>query len=431
MDLYQLGRKLRRFAEAAMVRVAPLTHIVPERFRHRLRDGILRVSGISKGREPRRLPAPWQPGQDPAGINLYGFFKASNGLAQGVRLYAGAIDQAGIPLSCLNTDFLYWLPQNDTSWDSRLTQQAPYAINVVHINPDQWVEATNCYPISFFDGRYTIGVWLWELEDIPAAWSASLPYVRELWAPSRFIADALRKVTDIPVTVIPYGVEAPQDERLNRADFGLPEDAFLVLVMYDANSYASRKNPEGAIEAFLRAFGTHPDRARLVIKINHPQKADLRRIERLLGKDGPYILIRETMDKPRLNRLIALCDVYLSLHRSEGFGLVMAEAMLLGVPTVATGWSANTEFMPEDCACLVGCSLVPVGEAYQYAAPGQRWADPDLYRAADALRRLMDDPEAARAMAARGQRYIREHLSPEVCARRIRERFDTILQEGG
>lgn len=413
-----------------MVRLAPLTHIVPERTRHRLRDGILRLSGISRGREPRRLPEPWQPGRDPDGINLFGFFKAQNGLAQGVKLYATAIEEAGIPHSFLNTDFLYWLPQDDSTWDSRLSLQAPYAVNVVHINPDQWVEATNCYPLSCFDGRYTIGVWLWELEDIPEAWTAAFPYVHELWAPSRFIADALRKVSPVPVTVIPYGIEAPQDESLSRSDFGLPEDDFLVLVMYDANSYASRKNPEGAIRAFLEAFGSRPEGARLVIKINHPQKQDLRRIEQLLGRDGPYILIRETMDKPRLNRLIALCDVYCSLHRSEGFGLVMAEAMLLGVPTVATGWSANAEFMPPDCAWPVDCTWVPVGDAYQYGSPEQRWAEPDIHQAAEMLRNIRSDPAAAREKAARGQVLIRTDFSPAVCARRIRERLDLILKKG-
>ena len=431
MDLYRLKRRMRRCAEAAMVRLAPLTHIVPEGARHRLRDAILRLSGISKGREPRRLPEAWQPGRDPEGINLFGFFKAHNGLAQGVKLYASAIEKAGIPHSFLNTDFLYWLPQDDTAWDSRLSLQAPYAVNVVHINPDQWVEATNCYPIRCFDGRYTIGVWLWELEDIPSAWSSAFPYVNELWAPSRFIADALRKTAPVPVTVIPYGIEAPQDESLNRSDFGLPEDAFLVLVMYDANSYASRKNPEGAIRAFLEAFGAHPARARLVIKVNHPQKQDIRRIEQLLGRDGPYILLREAMDKPRLNRLIALCDVCLSLHRSEGFGLVMAETMLLGVPTVATGWSANTEFMPPDGSWLVDYTLVPVGTAYQYAEQGQRWADPDISCAAAILRSIERDPASARAIAARGQAYIRSEFSPEVCARRMRDRLAAILSKGG
>ncbi len=428
MSAGPLKRRFRRAAEQIIIRVAPLTHLIPERLRHGVRDGLLKITGISKGKTPRRPPLPFEPGRDPAGINLFGFFKAQNGLAQGLKLYARAIEEAGICHRFLNTDFLYWLPQNDTDWDEKLSGKAEFAVNVVHINPDQWVEACNNFPIETFDGRYNIGVWLWELETIPASWCDQLKYVDELWAPSTFIAEALRRITDKPVIFMPYGIEAPTEEGLSRADFGLPEDAFLALIMFDSNSYASRKNPAGAIEAFLRAFGPEDAGAKLVIKVNHPKEEDLKAIRRAMGDESRYILIDETLSKRRLNRLISLCDVFVSLHRAEGFGLVMGEAMALGVPVVATDWSANVDFMPHDVACMVDASLIPVDGSYQFDDGSQRWADPDLDQAAGYLRKLRGDPAWAKELGLKGQAFIHGSFSVANTAERMKQRLAAILE---
>ena len=422
-----LKSRLKQRLEKGLRVLAPLTHIVPEKARHAARDGILRAAGIGHGREPRRLPLPYCPGQDPAGVNLFGFFRAENGLAQGVKCYARAIEESGLAHCFLNTDFLYWLPQNDASWDDRLSPTADYAVNIVHINPDQWAEACNAFPLSAFDGRYTVGVWLWELETIPAQWADTVRYVNELWAPSTFIAEALRKSVDVPVTVIPYGIETPCEDGLARADFGLPEDAFLVLAMFDSNSYASRKNPFGAIDAFRKAFGPEVRDVRLVLKVNNPTKEDLKAIRNRFGEDSRLILVTDILRKPRLNRLISLCDVFVSLHRAEGFGLVMAEAMSLGVPVVATNWSANTDFMTPEVACMVDADLIPVGGAYQFGDGTHRWADPDLGQAAAFLRRLYSDREWREEIGRRGQAHIREHGSVQRTAALIRARVDEIL----
>ena len=422
-----LKSRLKQRLERALAILAPLTHIVPVQMRHAARDRILRAAGISHGREPRGLPAPYEPGKYPPGINLFGFFRAENGLAQGVKCYARAVEAAGIPHCFLNTDFLYWLPQRDTDWADKLSSEARYAVNVVHVNPDQWAEACNGFPPEAFDGRYTVGVWLWELETIPAQWKEQVPYVNELWAPSTFIADALRRSVDVPVTVIPYAIETPCDEGLTRADFGLPENAFLALAMFDSNSYASRKNPFGAIDAFRRAFPPEERDVRLVLKVNNPQKEDLRQIRKRLEGDGRVILVTESFPRRKLNRFIALCDVFVSLHRAEGFGLVMAEAMSLGVPVVATNWSSNTDFMTPETACLVDAALIPVGDAYQFGDGTRRWADPDLDQAASCLRRLRDDPDWRNEIGQKGQAHIRETLSPERIGRLIQSRLTEIL----
>lgn len=382
------------------------------------------MRGLQSRTEP---PKQYVPGAFPPGINLYGFFRAEMGLAQGVKLYEAAMERAGIPHTLLNTKFLDWLPQNDTTYDDRLTKENRYAINVIHINPDQWMEATGEFPRSQFDGHYNIGVFLWELETIPDNWRPILDYVDEVWTPSEFIARAVRKETEKPVTVIPYGIETPYDETVTRADFGIAEDDFAVLMMFDSNSFAARKNPEGVMDAFREAFGDRPEKTRLVIKINNPTEQDIAFVNEHAGNRDAVTLITGRMDKKRLNALIRLCDVYISLHRSEGFGLVMAEAMSLGVPVVATNWSSNVEFMPPEAACMVGYTKVPVNNRYQFDNGEMTWAEADVHEAAGYLKKLKDDPAWRQEIARAGQDYIRRHLTTEQCGERIRKRTDEIL----
>lgn len=376
-----------------------------------------------------RVPAPYVPGRYPPGINLYGLFKAEIGLSEGVKLYARALEEGGIPHRLLDLDFMPFLRQEDQSFDDRLTIENQYAINVVHINPPQWLDALGTFPIKQFDGHYNIAVILWELEQFPAEWRMIFDYIDEVWAPSAFIAEAVKKETGKPVTLIPYGMETPYDEGLTRADFGLADDEFLVLMMFDSRSYASRKNPGAAIDAFREAFGERPEKVRLVIKINNPTEEDIAFVEAHTGGSA-YTLITERMVKQRLNSLIRLCDVFLSLHRAEGFGLAMAEAMALGTPAVATGWSANAEFMPEEVSCPVRCTLVPVNGAYPSAGEDSRWAEPDSHHAAEILRRLKEDPAYYREKAEAGQQYIREKLSLQRCAEGMRRRMKEILRDG-
>lgn len=422
MDIETLKNRIKTRIRNFIFTNTTLKKLIPEKIRH-LFSGRIMEHCVSR----TSVPEPYIPGKYPKGINLFGFFKAENGLAQGCKLYAGALEAAGIPRTFLNTDFLDWLPQQDTAFDSRLSKAPAYAVNVIHINPDQWQEACGMFPRDAFNGHYNIGVFLWELETVPDTWIPIFDYIDEIWTPSEFIASAIRKSTDKPVTVIPYGIDTPKDDAVTRADFGLPEDMFLALTMYDSNSYASRKNPGAAMDAFVKAFGPKPEKARLVIKISNPKPEDLAFIESKLGANGPFILMTDRLDKPRLNALISLCDVFISLHRSEGFGLVMAEAMNLGVPVIATDWSSNTEFMPHDAACMVGYSLIPVGEDYQFGDGKRVWADANVEEAAAYLSRLAADADYRKEIAAAGQAYISQNLSVSGCGRKMAARLDQLI----
>ena len=418
----QLILTCKKYLKLFVRKAAPFTHFIPASLRHRAAQAMLQAAKPWKYHQP----ASYEPGRFPNGVNLFGFFKAENGLAQGTKLYAASIEAAGIPHTFLNTDFLDWLPQLDTTFDSRLSKEAKYAVNIVHINPDQWEEACLCYPEESFDHHYNIGVWLWELETIPHSWKSCLANVDELWAPSEFIASALRKETDKPVTVIPYGIAVPANETLSRADFGLPEDRFLVLTMYDSNSYSSRKNPGASMKAFREAFSGLPGKGLLVIKVGNPKDEDLAFIrESMQGVD--YMLITERMEKSRLNSLISLCDVFISLHRSEGFGLVMAEAMALHTAVIATNWSSNTEFMDRESCCMVDYSLIPVNDNYQFGQQEHRWADADVHQAAAYLQKLYADPGFLQEKTEKAYQKISAEFSVTATSLKMKARLSEIF----
>lgn len=412
---------LRRVAK----RFAPLFRFVPKGLRQSARA---KLEGLQKA-DPRP-PLAYVPDAHPVGVNLIGLFRAEMGLGQGARLYAKALERSGLPHALIDTDFLFLSPQRDDSFRAKLSNQPKYAINVTHLNPDQYRTAAAVFPAEVFDKRYNIAVWLWELENIPEEWHWAFAHLNEIWTPSRFVQEAVQKVSPVPVTLLPYGIEAPVEEGCARASFGLPEGVFVVLCMFDASSFVSRKNPMAAVEAFIRAFGQRAEPAVLVVKINHPKVEDVQAIKARFGDSKNLVVISETMRKKRVNALIQCCDVLISLHRSEGFGLILAEAMLLGTPVVATNWSANTEFMHPGVACMVDYRLIPTGGDYAYGHARQRWADADIDQAAAYLTRLYEDKGYYEEIARAGQTHIAQRFPLEGSALAIKRRVGEICGQG-
>ncbi len=268
-------------------------------------------------------------------------------------------------------------------------------------------------PRDALAGRRVIGFWAWELPRVPSSWAQGAKFVHEIWAPSPFAAEALAPLLPGRVRAVPFPlaeVELPVSG--TRASFGLPEDAFIVTTIFNLASSFTRKNPLAAIAAFKAAFGVSPAHL-LVLKLSHTEAfpEDLRRI-RAAMRDAPNIrLLTGTIALPELHGLIAASDVILSLHRSEGFGLVPATAMLLGRPVVATGWSGNMAFMAPEVSALVSYRLIPAqDERGVFAVPGALWAEPEVEEAAAWLRRLADDPALRGAMGAAGRDYARSKL---------------------
>jgi glycosyltransferase involved in cell wall biosynthesis len=269
-------------------------------------------------------------------------------------------------------------------------------------------------------GRRVIGCWAWELPILPPDWRAGLPFVHDVWVPSSFTASAIEPLLPGRVRVVrpPLAEFPPVPARLGRADFGLPEGCVITLVAFNLASSFVRKNPLAAISAFRTAFADRHDRL-LLLKIGNPHHfpADFKLIQAAAAElDNVRI---ETRELPPADHfaLMAAADIVLSLHRSEGLGLVLAEAMLLHRPVVATGWSGNLDFMDEQSAALVPVQLVaPVDPRRVLEAEGAMWAEPDTGVAAQHLRRLADDASARTALGERGYASAMSHFGLDTLA---------------
>ena len=371
------------------------------------RRALIRTATTLAAPKPDRLPPRTAPG-----LALLGEFSRPSGLGMGVRLVRAALDGMAVPTVALDTD-------------ARGGALPPAGMPLLlHVNPPSLPLALLQQDRALIRGRRVIGMWNWELPVVPAAWRSGLRFVHEVWVTSQFTARAMAALMPadgrIPLRVVSYplAVAPPTPAPLGRAAFGLPEDALVVLVSFNLASSFVRKNPLAAVAAFLAAFGDRPDRI-LVLKVGHPGHfpddfALLR--EAVAGAANIRLETRE-MPQAEAHALTATADIVLSLHRSEGFGLVPAEAMLLGRPVVATGWSGNMDFMDADSAALVPFTLVPARDPRGVLeAPGAVWAEPDIEAAAAALRHLAGDPAARLALGARGQAHARKALGPDSLA---------------
>lgn len=369
---------------------------------------------------------PYENGRYEHGVNLIGNICAESGLGQSCRLVASALDKTGFPLSIYKYEQLGAEGQGDHSWENRLSKELPYDVNLIHINPHELGLAFIQQDASVWNYRYNIGYWLWELEEFPDEWIPCFQCLDEIWAPSEFICNAIRKKTTLPVRCMSYYVGVHIGTIYERKHFGIPEDKFLYLMMYDQSSCMERKNPIGVLNAFKMAFEKENENVGLVIKINNPTPESRKQIRSVLDGYTNVYLIEETLSRDEVNSLTKCVDVVVSLHRAEGFGLVLAEAMLLGTPTVATNWSSNTEFMNENVACMVDYELITIEKDMPPFKAGNRWADANLDQAAGYMKKLYEDKEYYEMIRKNAKEYAEEKLGMDQAAGRMRERLKEI-----
>lgn len=366
------------------------------------------------------------------GAVLVGHPYAVLGRGEDVRTGACAFAAADIPFTLRNTFGDYGketaVLHPGFPFMDRIDSRTAHKANVFYLNANEMDNAFAYLGSDFYAGRYNIGYWAWELSQFPDAWQGAFRYVDEIWVHTRFIQQAVADKAPCPVLWMPVAVaSAGSTQSFSRAYFGLPENRFLVLFFFDFRSFIHRKNPEAAIRAFTTAFlddAVTP--VNLVIKMNGteacPEDYQVFRDSDVV-RDPRVILIDRVMSDWEIKELVRLCDCFLSLHRSEGFGRGLAEAMYFGKPVVATGYSGNLDFMNEANSCLVDCILVPVGsDEYPYGA-GQRWAEPDVEQAAWYLRRLVMDPTYAAAIGQRAAHYIQTYHSFAAVGARHRRRL--------
>ncbi len=363
-----------------------------------------------------------------AGALLVGYPKAELGMGEHVRLSAQSFMEADLPFGVYNFDHSVVARQEDDRYNTLITDKPEYKANIFHINADQMEIARDVLGQDFFDGRYNIGYWAWELSRFPDEWLPATELVDEIWAPSQFIQHSISEKARCPVVWMPLAVKAaPLNESLS-VDFGVSDDDFVFMFYFDFASFATRKNPEASIEAFKRAFDGREDNVRLVIKVmgNYVHRPEIERLKKRVSRDPRIVVIDKVLSHEEMALLVNRCDCFVSLHRSEGFGRGMAEAMIYGKPVIATNYSGNTDFMNHDNALLVDFTLVPVKKGCYVHWENQVWAEPNLEQAACHMRKAFEDREYADRIGLAGKTYIEQHHSPDVVATRYRDRLGRI-----
>lgn len=353
----------------------------------------------------------------PAGVNFIGYARGGLGLGENLRRFAEAAREGGYPFALIDFNANLGERGRDHRLDAWIQDTNPYPVNVFFVNADQMATARAHFGERFLAGRRNIGFWFWELETFPEPWRSALDQVDEVWVASRFVAAAIGAHTTKPVRRLALPVSVPLPRPYTRAEFGLPPSGFAFLFSFDFHSYAQRKNPLATIAAFRRAFPLGTEPALLVVKSTNGARvpALLAQVQAAADSDPRIVLIDAFLDRDAAMGLVSVVDSYVSLHRAEGFGLGIAEAMWLGKPVIATAYSGNMDFTRPDNSCLVSATMVPVGADEYPFGEGQHWAEPDLDQAAGYMQRLVAEPAWASALGQAGAGYIRRHHSNEAC----------------
>lgn len=353
----------------------------------------------------------------PTGLNLVGYLTHPTGVGEVARSVAAALTEKDVALKHIDVAMEPIVPPTGVLYDSTL----------MCVNADMTPLVRQALGPDLFHGRRTIGFWHWETSRFPREWHNHFSLIDELWVASDFVRHTLAPLCPVPVLTMPVPVHVCPSPGVNRASFGLPDDRFLWLFAFDARSYIARKNPEAVVEAYHRAFGAASKHTHLVIKAHHIHEypeaaASLHAVVAAVGGT----LITNAMERGTVAGLFAACDGYVSLHRSEGFGLTMAEAMALGKPVVATGYSGNLDFMKPTNSYLVNYDLVHIDPPSAVYKAEYEWAEPDVDHAASLMAAVVDHPHEALHRARHAAQDLSSYYAPSVVAHTITERLATL-----
>jgi glycosyltransferase involved in cell wall biosynthesis len=361
------------------------------------------------------------------GVELTGYLRASVGVGEAARRYAMALRSVGVPVVERDVP-LQGRDSIEAEWPAAdLLEPSEVAFNLLCMNPEQMVPYLAEPNAPDQAGRMTIGVWTWEVDVLPHRWSEACQGLTEVWTNSHFAATLLAKELPVPVIGFPPPLMLPTEAGVvTSSEFDLPA-GFRVLVMFDYLSTVERKNPLGAIDAYTRAFEPS-DGAILVLKSVNGHHRPERRAEIIAAaSDRPdVVLIDRTFVPSERDALITTCDCYLSLHRSEGHGMALAEAMSMGKPVVATSYGGNVEFMNDANSYLVGWTPAHVGEKVEHYPASAMWADPDVEEAAQTLLAIRADLPAARKKAEHGKADVWSMLGPAAVGASMRSRLEML-----
>ena len=441
------GRRVRRqlarlyYSGAGEALKAASRKLMGRRLHGRLRKLLVGASSETESPMPSRsatastVTAPPIRVQDELGVNVIGYLQAETGMGEAARGLVRALSATGVPHTLHSLELGVLSRREDPSFPVSRSDFR-HDVNLMVVNADQVeVVARNLGPGAFAHRR-TVGYWLWELELFPDRYREAFRPFCEVWTPSRFCLDALSCVAPIPVRRVPIPVVLPREAEAAGTDrslaagirvrLGLPVDRFLFLFTFSHLSYAARKNPMAAVEAFRRAFPEPDDfeaaGAPLLVLKSSSSDVEPQAAAALLEalEDERIMVLDHYLSRAETDALTAAADCYVSLHRSEGFGLTVAEAMACETPVIATGYGGVTDFLDAQGGFLVRHERVVLERDEGPYPAGAVWAEPDMDHAAGQMRRVFEDRSEAAHRAERGRSAIARDLSYEAVGERVK-----------
>lgn len=394
----------------------------------------------------------------PFGVNLIGHAFNVFGLGEYVRMMARALEAAGIPYAVINVPVANGSSDHDRLLEDKILgdqQPLPYAFNLFCMTADSHLHQVVLHGRAANAGTYSIATWFWEMEQWPDRLTHALDLADEVWPCTTIIRQALegarqrRALAGItandspPIVPMPVvmdlgasaELQALTDRRQQtRADYGLDPEAVIFSFVFDLNSTIARKNPQAVLSSFQRAFASAEDgpcQVGLLIKTFPPHTPeplwDL--LKQTAAADARITIVEADLERRSLLALFACCDAFVSLHRSEGLGMGLAEALQLGLDVIATDYGGNTDFCDGPLAHPIPYQLIPVQPGEYPHHQGMVWADPDLAAAAATMRRVAEQRRQRRAGSAdNGWRY-RQRFSAAAAGAAYRHRLETLWRE--
>ena len=365
------------------------------------------------------------------GINYHGFFKDNSGIAEASRLNSLALKSVGVTISFHN----YYAERHGIRKDDTLhefnTLETKNNINLFQINLNALNDFFEKNSSDILKDKYNIAYWAWEFKEIPDEILPFLSIFDEIWVPSNFCVNAFANVAPIPVLRFLHPINPSKTNDFSKVELNIPTDSFNILTIFDAISTTERKNPFGAIEAFNKAFEPNDSKTKLIVKTFKLERNEElnKQLKDIISNYSNIILINESFNKAKMNSLIQNCDALLSLHRAEGFGLTMAEAMSYGKPVIGTGYSGNIDYMNSNNSYLVRYDFTKLKEDCGILKKGFVMAEPNLNHAVDLLKLITIKNDNVQKIGIRAKQDIESLLSIQTIGEQMKLRLELITKE--
>ncbi len=346
-------------------------------------------------------------------LNIIGYPQGAFGIAEDARSLKKVFDS-------LNCNSKYILPtfreirEDEKINKTEIGRFKKGDLNIFAISPMDMINLALSKNSNFInDAGYSVGAWPWELPFWPEKYKRVTNFVNEIWAQSNYVRQAFSYLGDVKVRFMPMLVNVVKENIRVRKKFNLLENNFIFYTVLDGNSWISRKNPIATVRAFHKAFGNSSTGISLVIKAMNINQSGVLwdQLISTVGDDTRITIINQKLCKQELINLVTSCDCFVSLHRSEGFGRNIAEAMMLGVPVIVSNFSGNTDFCNYETSFLVDGDKVPVRPSEYLFYENQYWFEADINEAAKQMQTVLENSNLRHDVVNNAMNFINENYS--------------------